>query len=167
MTYVALLGIATLVSAGSAATQSTNDAAKIAAVNAVLEYRVVWMEDLTPFDACEVYVAMGRPLDFPGVLTRQARRVVQPEGDPCSVAPSGTARRPSRLVRVDSVVLGDTLGIVRLAVQKGEKRILETYRLRPRTGGSAWGVRDVTLWGALRVYFSSPAPAVPSSQTPK
>lgn len=161
MKLTAFLGLATAFSAGDAASQLTANARRVAAVNAVVDYRVVWMQDTTAFDACTVFVAMGRPASFPAVLTPQARRVVASvTGDPCSEGKALAGQRRSRIVRVDSVALGDTVGTVVLTVRKGENRVLETYRLRPRSSGSEWGVRDVTLWGALRVY-ERPSGAAP------
>lgn len=161
MKLATLLGLATACSAGDAKGQGTTDERKVAAVNAVVDYRVVWMQDTTAFDACTVFVAMGRPANFPSVLAPQARRVVaSAAGDPCSEGKALAGQRPSRIVRVDSVALGDTIGTVVLTVRKGENRVLETYRLRPRSSGSEWGVRDVTLWGALRVY-ERPSGAAP------
>lgn len=154
-----LLGIAALLHGTSASAQSTVDSARIAAVNTVIDYRVTWMEDSTPFDACSVYGGMGRPANFSAVLARPARQVVAHDTAPCAATSGAGARRPSRVVRVDSVALGDTLGTVRLTVRKGEKRIIETYTLRRFSNGPGWGVRAVTLTGALRVY-ARPSPAV-------
>jgi hypothetical protein len=154
-----LLGLAALLHGTSASAQGTPDSAKIAAVNTVIDYRVIWMEDSTPFDACSVYEGMGKPANFSSVLARPARRVVALDSEPCGGAPGAAVRRPSRVVRVDSVALGDTLGTVRVTVNKGEKRIIETYSLRRFPNRSGWGVRAVTLTGALRVY-ASPLPPV-------
>lgn len=153
-----LFGIAALLQGTSASAQSTLDSAKIAAVNTVIDYRVTWMEDSTPFDACSVYEGMGKPANFPSVLARPARRVVATGAEPCAGASGAAVQRPSRVVRVDSVALGDTLGTVRVTVNKGEKRIIETYTLRRFSNRSGWGVRAVTLTGALRVYASPPPP---------
>ncbi|HEX8450472.1 MAG TPA: hypothetical protein VF647_00175 [Longimicrobium sp.] len=162
MKLTALLGLATAFSAADPMAQLTAEARRVGAVNAVVDYRVVWMQDTTAFDACTVFVAMGRPANFSAVLAPQARRVVASvAGDPCSEGKALAGQHPSRIVRVDSVALGDTVGIVVLTVRKGENRVLETYRLRPRSSGLEWGVRDVTLWGALRVY------ARPSRSAPR
>jgi hypothetical protein len=155
----ALFGIAALLQGTSASAQSTSGSAKIAAVNTVIDYRVTWMEDSTPFDACSVYEGMGKPANFSSVLARLARRVVALGAEPCAGASGAAVQRPSRVVRVDSVALGDTLGTVRVTVSKGEKRIIETYTLRRLPNRSRWGVREVTLSGALRVY-ARPSPSV-------
>jgi hypothetical protein len=152
----ALLCLAATLCSTAVIAQAATNRGKIAAVNTVLDYRVVWMEDSTPFDPCTVYEAMGRPSNLGAALTRSAQRVVVAGAAPCS----GAAQRPSRIVRVDSVTLGDTLGRVFVTVWKGEKRLFETYNLRPISGGSAWGVRNVTQWGALRVY-ARPSGSVP------
>lgn len=162
MRLAAFLCLATAFYASDATAQTTANAGKVAAVNAAVDYRVVWMQDTTAFDACTVYVAMGRPANFAAVLSEPARRVVAPvAGDPCREEEGRPRRRPSRIVRVDSVTLGDTVGTVVLAVQKGENHLLETYRLRPRSSGPEWWVRDVTLWGAMRVYAPLPSGAAP------
>lgn len=159
----ALFGVLALLHGTFASAQSTADAAKIAAVNTVIDYRVVWMEDPTPFDACSVFEGMGMPMNFSSVLTRQARQVVAVETEPCRSALGGAVQRPSRFVRIDSVALRDTVGSVVVTVRKGEKRIIETYALRRFSDGSGWGVRAVTLTGALRVYARpSPAGAAPA-----
>ncbi len=167
MKLAACLGVAAALCGSAVTAQTVSSPARVAAVNAVIDYRVSWMEDVTPFDACRVYEAMGTPGDFAGALTRPARRVVAADPNPCVGVSRAAPRLPARIVRVDSVALGDTTAIVYATVWKGEKRILETYALRRNPGGAFWGIRSVTQWGALRVHASSSARAVPSSQTPK
>lgn len=163
----ALLGFAAMLFSTAVAGQRATDPPRIAAVNTVIDYRVVWMEDTTRFDACMVYEAMGRPENLLAVLTRSARRVVTPGTEPCSGAPRPAPQTPTRIVRVDSVALGDTLGRVFVTVWKGEKRVFETYHLNPISGGSQWGVRNVIQWGALRVYARRPRTGSPRPQPRK
>jgi hypothetical protein len=119
-------------------------------VNAVLRFRLHWLEDLTPMDLCSLD-SHGREALLTaiepelrglvrGLTTKSCPRADQPE----------TA---TRQVRLHSVVQYDTVATVRLFVQKGDHSHIEDYTvkrlvlLRPE----AWDVADVRVWGRMYV----------------
>lgn len=129
---------------------------KIEAVNTVLDFRLNWVGDPTKFSACSVFDAVGRPADFPrGVLPPLLRGFD-------STTPNCTARHPEASsasrprVAVDSVTLQDNSATAYVTVHKGEQVYREDYYLINRTPGVRWGLREVRVWGATRVYPSHP-----------
>lgn len=152
---------------GTAGAQQASETGRIGAVNSVIEYRIVFMDDTTRFDACSVHRWMGRPDTLAAVLTRRSRRVVAPVEAPCERASAAPAQRPSRVVRVDSVAVADTTAHVFLTVFKGETRVFEKYDLRAYSPGPGWGINTVTLTGALRITPGSRRPPTPPRGPPR
>lgn len=122
----------------------------VAALNAVIDYRLNWMNDSTTFDACSVYrtvappeqVASGLLVAFRGWFTRSAQ--------PCSPAP--VDRNRERRVLLDSLTVADSTARVYLTVRRGEQTHNETYALF-RPGSDTWAVREVVLSRAIRNYW--------------
>ncbi|HEX8359772.1 MAG TPA: hypothetical protein VF613_06690, partial [Longimicrobium sp.] len=69
----ALLVCAAVVLSSGAEAQRAADSERVGAVISVIEYRVVFMDDTTRFDACSVRAAMGNPPVLSAVLTRRAQ----------------------------------------------------------------------------------------------
>jgi hypothetical protein len=127
----------------------------LAVVNAVLRFRLYWLEDRTQFDACSLYAQSGRPATFLEGIPSDLRDLVGPvagEGDPCAQTSAGVDP-PSRIVQVHSLTQQDTLAQVRLLVRKGDHSHIEDYTLR-RTFTAQWDVADLRLWG--RLYVAPP-----------
>jgi hypothetical protein len=154
---LSLLGLAAL--ATDARGQSGSR--EIAAVNTVLDFRLNWVGDATPFNACSVYTLTGRPADFPaGILTPLARGLDR-TGPPCERRAPNVAGAWTPEVLVDSISVHDTTATVYLTVRKGEISYFEVYSL-VNPSATRWGLNEVRTWGAVREYPSRPpAPASP------
>lgn len=119
------------------------------AVSVVMEYRAGWMEDSTAFDACSIQRALGGPGGQPLSLSSSATRLLHgSETNPCATS----SRAERRIVRVDSLSTSDSAAVVHLMVVKGERVHREVFTLRALPQAPGWGVRDVRLWGALRLH---------------
>jgi hypothetical protein len=135
---------------------------ELAAVNTVLDWRLNWSGDVTPFNACAIYEAAGRPENFPVGIQPGLIRGLDRTSEPCSgrdPAQSGAWRRE---VLVDSIVVNGASATVYVTVSKGEMSYHECYLLvnpSPRV----WGLAEVRSWGALREYPARP-PAPPGSR---
>jgi hypothetical protein len=120
--------------------------------DAVIRYRSAWMADSARFEACSVSRwTNGRVANASRVLLEGAAN------EPCvprRVSPAAQAAR--HVVVVDSVAATDSVARVLITVRHGEYTHRETFRLTPHRAGGTWGVRDVTLWGAVQ---SSPPPS--------
>ncbi len=135
--------------------QVGNATPQVAALNAVVGYRLTWIGDSTPFDGCSVFRRIGsREQVTSGVLpgfrawfTGSLRPCV--EGEPVD-------RRRETLVRVDSLALSDSAGRVWVTVRRGEQTHREEYWLKNPTPGLSWAVDRVVLSGASRTYFVRP-----------
>lgn len=146
-----LAPLALLMMAGDAAAQDGRT--KIAAANEAIAFRVNWIGDATPFDACSVYRATGQPATFPEGISPPLRRVLDPSGNsPCAGhPPPGVpgAWRPH--VALDSVMIAGDTASVFVTVRKGEISYFERYTLVAATIGG-WSAREVRIWGAMREY---------------
>ena len=152
---LALVGLAALI-ASDAAAQARGT--KIAAANEVIAFRVNWMGDSTPFNACSVYRAAERPVNFPEGISLPLRSALDQTATPCEGRrSSGVPGAWTPEVTVDSVTLaGDTAAVVFVTVRKGEISYFEEYSLRSARPGH-WSVPEVRIWGALREYPIRPS----------
>lgn len=137
--------------------------AQTAAVNTVMDFRLNWVGDSTPFNACSAYQAVGRPADFPaGILPGLRRGLDRPGNAPCEGRTPGTpgAWRPE--VVVDSVSVRGETAIVYVTVRKDEISYREDYSLVNPSSGR-WGMNEVRTWGAVREYPCAQPFPCPSS----
>lgn len=120
-------------------------------------YRRDWIADTTRFDACRVFMALGRPERFPAQLSRPVQALLGPLDPSC-----GEDRNPPsvgrlrRVVLLDSIVVNDSTASAYLDIRRGEYLHHETYQLRalgPAQLGRRqdWGLVRVTLTGAVRL----------------
>jgi hypothetical protein len=124
---------------------------ELAAVNAVMDFRLNWVGDATPFNACSIYTIAGRPSDFPAGLLPGLVRGLDRADHPCDGRTPGVpgARVPE--VLVDSVrVLGETARVF-TTIHRGEVSYCEDYSL-VHAGAGRWAVAEVRTYGALREY---------------
>ncbi len=127
-------------------------------LDAVIRYRRAWLADSTRFDACSVWEWTGGGAVSAGVAN-PARVLLVPEGNGCARGRVSMAAQAARhVVVVDSAAVSDSVARVTVTVRHGEYTHRETFSLVPHRGGTAWGVRDVKLWGAIQ---SSPPPRGP------
>ena len=125
---------------------------KMSAINALIDFRLHWINDSTTFDACSVYRAAGaspqRVADelFPGI-----RDWFTASAKPCSDA-SVDPNRDIRVI-VDSLSLSDSTGRAYITVRRGEQTHEEEYYLVNRVRGLNWAVDRVVLSGAIRNYW--------------
>ena len=70
--------------------------------------------------------------------------------------PDSVLQPVTRRVTFESFERHDTVGVVRLYVRAGENVHREDYSVRVATPGPGWGIIDVRIWGAMRVYFVNP-----------
>lgn len=119
-------------------------------MNAVLRFRLEWMEDRTPLDLCPLYAQAGRTI-IDSIEPELRTFVVEPTDGPCVHGPSTGPQL--KQVRVQSVVQNDSMAQVRVSVLKGDHHHLEDYTvkrlslLRP----GVWDVMDVRIWGRMYV----------------
>lgn len=138
-----------------ALTLSQNDVADshdgAAVMTRVITFRLYWLDDSLPFEACSVYRALGEPANFPvGLVDPPVSSMLKPEGrNPCSVPEPDID--PTMAVRVDSMDVAPPVGHVYLTVRRGEYRMQETYEVR-RYAPDFWEVADVRI-GSLSRNF--------------
>ena len=142
---------------GRLAAQAAAHTGPVGALNAVLAYRVSWMDDSTHFDACSVYRAAGSQQDVASGLLPPLRNLVAAPAGGCD-APMAMDRNREVRVVVDSMSLSPTSGRVFLTVRRGELTHREEYEL---VDPSWWAVRRVVLSDATRTYFAPPASGAP------
>lgn len=154
---LALLGLATM--AADASSQTANR--KTAAVNTVLDFRLNWMGDATPFNACSVYTATGSPEDFPAGILPPLARGLDRSSAQCEGRAPGTPGAWTPEVVVDSIAIHGETAAVYLTVRKGELSYHEEYSL-VNPSATRWGMQEVRTYGAFREYPARPlAPASP------
>ncbi|HWK90382.1 MAG TPA: hypothetical protein VNP72_10310 [Longimicrobium sp.] len=156
--------LALLLPAVPAATQERAPTPGEAAVNAVLSHRAQWLHDATPFNACRVYEALGRPADFPAGIRPAHRRLLSRTDNPCAPLAPGTQH--GDMVFLDTLLVGDSTAKVSVTVRAGEQVHREQYRLVNLRRGS-WGLDSVLAWGHLRVHAARPPEAAAGAPQPK
>lgn len=150
---IGLLSIPVALSAlhSAAWSQPAGDPLLMRAVSSIMDYRLNWLGDSTPFRACAIYEATGRPASFPEGLAPGVLRGLDRVTDLCADPERTTPLQNQRFVRVDSItVRGDTAyGFV--TVRKGEQRYLEEYTM-PRVSPDRWGLAEVRATRFYREY---------------
>lgn len=123
----------------------------------VIEYRLSVIDRDSPFETCSILRLMATPTDLPSALPEWVRAHLTSETAmscrPIPVLDRPTApdleKRP-RLAHLDSLSLGNTEAVVFVTVDKGENIHRENYMAVLFDG--RWGVTEVRVWGAMRVY---------------
>jgi hypothetical protein len=128
----------------------------VAALNAVIDYRVNWIRDSTTFDACSVYRTIGSPEQVSAGLLAAFRSRLSTPTSPCGSRETLDPRREMRVL-VDSVNAFGSTGRVVVTVRQGEQTHREEYWLVNPTPGETWAVDRVVLYGAIRTYYRAPA----------
>jgi hypothetical protein len=148
---------------GLSATPGHAQRKEIAVLNAVIKYRAFIVRDSTPFDACSVYNAVGRPADFPAGFDRIVLPLLDRVVNPCGADSSRVAVRwPPRFVRVESVSVApgsDQPGVV-LAIRKYEYTYHEAFRVR--SVGTSTEVSEVRTYGILQSLPVPPSRRLPN-----
>jgi hypothetical protein len=144
--------------AADAACQSGSP--EVAAVNTVLDFRLNWVGDDTPFNACSVHKATGKAASFPDGLLPPLIRGLDRTADPCGSRTGGVPGAWSSQVLVDSIAVRGETATVYLTVRKGEMTYREEYAL-VNPSANRWGMREVRTYGAVREYRSRPPAASP------
>ncbi|HEX8243709.1 MAG TPA: hypothetical protein VF541_09440 [Longimicrobium sp.] len=132
--------------------QGGRPAPQVAALNAVIDYRLNWMGDSTRFDACSVYRAAGSREAVDAGLRAAFRGSIATRPAPCGAPESTDPRREVRVL-VDSMNLSGAEGRVYLTVRRGEQTHEEEYQL---AHPPEWAVHRVVLSNAVRVYYARP-----------
>ncbi len=127
----------------------------LAAISAVLRFRLSWLEDATPVDLCSLYEQAGRPAQFPGEVPAELRNqlgLLNGLGavTAAPVCPPGSDEPVPRLVQFNRVTISDSVAQIRLRVRKGDQSHIEDYSLKSRILGG-WDVVEVRTWGRLYV----------------
>jgi hypothetical protein len=152
LTLALVIGaILTLAAADELPSQEPSTHGDISALSAVMVQRVVWMADATPFDACQVYQALGRPADFPHQLPLRARQLLDHDGEPCTGPPS---TRP--IVELHAIGVDGPRAQVVLRVTRQGYTYLETHDLRTQAERGPWRVIEVRLHGWLHFTPADP-----------
>lgn len=144
----ALIGLFAVPVPGAA--QETPDTAAISVVRAVMEHRIIWLQDPTLFNPCHVFEATGRPDDLRRRLGPHASRLLDPREKPCA---SPTLRAPISLF---SVEVGDSTAAVQLRVTRGEYAYTEDYTLRKPEWQDWWMVSEIRMSGWGQFYLPPP-----------
>ncbi|HET7460697.1 MAG TPA: hypothetical protein VFJ82_05600 [Longimicrobium sp.] len=155
----AALAAAILLAPSGARSQDRAVTRRVAALNAVIDYRLNWMNDSTTFDACSVYRTVGPPQQVAAGLLLAFRGWFTATAQPCASTP--VDRNRERRVLVDSLTVTDSTARVYVTVRRGEQTHNEAYDLF-RPGSDTWAVRQVVLSRAIRNYWirrgASPPP---------
>ncbi len=128
----------------------------------VLGYRAHYIERTTPIDACSMVRAMATPGDYPARLPAFVRAMLnRQDATPCTALPpvagQDTLGTPAiARVAFESFDVSGSDGVVRLRVRAGENMHREDYYLHVVTPGVSWGISEVRLSEAMRVYFVHP-----------
>jgi hypothetical protein len=145
------------------ATNASAQRKEIALLNAVMKYRAFIVHDSTPFDACSVYNAVGRPTDFPAGFDRTVLPLLDRVENPCGADSARVAVRwPPLFVRVESVTAAPSGGqpSVVLAVRKYEYTYREGFRVR--AVGATTEVVEVRTYGILQSLPVPPGRRLPN-----
>lgn len=151
LTRGALLALFCLATDAADAGCQTPVSREIAAVNTVLDFRLNWVGDTTPFNACSVYMAAGNPADFPAGILPPLARGLDRAGAPCEGRISGTPGAWTPEVLVDSIAVRGETATVYVTVRKGEISYYEEYSL-VNPMANRWGMNQVRTYGAMREY---------------
>ena len=154
MKAAVLMGLVGVPLAAAHAPAQTSDG-PASAVNAIIDYRVQWLGDSTRISACSLARALGEPPGFPQQIRPPFRPLLDRQTNPCA-GPSTVDERWPKEVRLDSLVLGDSVGHAYVTVRRGEQTHREDYLLRANPRGQRWFVREMRMWGAGREYRERP-----------
>lgn len=149
---LALFGLAAVLTFDAAEIGET----RMAVANEVIGFRVNWMGDATPFDACSIYQAAGRPAEFPEGISPPLRRALDRTERPCEGRSPETPGAWTPRVAVESMIISRDTAAVFVTVRKGEISYYEEYSLSSGRPGQ-WSTRGVRIWGALREYPIRPS----------
>ena len=147
---IALAGFARIARSQAPARDS-----RVAAIEGVIHYRRLFLNDTSSFELCSLSRAL-RPLDPPFGLTPFAFAVV----DTASWCRSKTDRvwpAHSAPVGIHKIIIApDSTGTVVLAIYRGEYGHTETYSLRGGTASGNWTVTGVALSAGSYSEIRSP-----------
>lgn len=128
---------------------------QMAAINAVIGFRLAFESDSTAFDGCSVSRATGlTPQQVADGLLPGFRDWFVSTAVPCGATQAN--RQQDKRVLVDSVVVSGSTARVFVSVRRGEMSHMEEYLLTNPTPGVTWGVDRAILSHASREYFSRP-----------
>jgi hypothetical protein len=146
----ALLTLFLLATSAALAAGST-DASDV--VTSTIRYRRIVIDPAgaTAFERCAAAAAAGHaPQALDSVVGEFAASALSAWTGAC---PKRTGPRSRSGAVIESVAIADSTAEVRVRVFRGEWSHHETYNLRRRpVGGDGWGVRDVRIWGVLRIH---------------
>lgn len=126
---------------------------RLEAIRTVMSSRAGQMGDLIPFDACSVYEQAGRPVAMMDSLRYSFRDLLdRPVNDPCAQEPPSALPGLRRIVRVDSLMLTDSVAYVHLTVVRGEYSYREQHILPAYRGRPGWGWREARVYAGLQGY---------------
>lgn len=126
---------------------------KLEAIRTVMSARAGQMGDLLPFDACSVYEQAGRPTAMLDSLRFSFRdQLDRPVNDPCAHEPPPALPGQRRVVRVDSLMLTDSIAYVNLTVIRGEWSYREQHVLPALRGRPGWGWREARVFAGLQGF---------------
>lgn len=132
---------------------------RLEAIRTVMSARAGQMGDLLPFDACSVYEQAGRPVAMIDSIRFIARDLLdRPVNDPCAQEPAPSRPGRNRFVRVESVVVTDSVAYVDLAVIRGEWSYRERHTPPALRGGGGWGWREARVFAGLQGFPGTRAP---------
>jgi hypothetical protein len=125
---------------------------KAAAVEAVIYYRLLFLNDTSSFEMCALAYAL-RPLAPPFGFDRYALARVD-TASRCTDSARMVAPRRQVPVAVSGIILGDSGATVRLSISHGEYLHLEEYVVR--RGPNKWSVLNGTMDGGSVGELRSP-----------
>ena len=117
----------------------------------VMDYRQGFLPGSLPVDPCSVMGVMEEPAAFADSIGASFKGQFPGLPASCPATTTGSTRpTPLRVIRFDSVAVGDSAAKAWLTVIDGEYHHLEEYDLE-RVHEALWGVRSVRLLNASRV----------------
>jgi hypothetical protein len=125
---------------------------RLDAVVSTMRMRFGMMNDTLPYDACSVFQKAGQPAAMVARIPRYYRTRLDRQDDaPCESPAPETRPGAGRSVRVDSVMIADSVAVVSLTIQRGEWGYAEHHDLRLTPDRRGWGVWQVRVIPGLRI----------------
>lgn len=142
-------------SASSVDAQDDSTSSGVAILDAVMQFRVIWLADTTPLATCSAYAVLGRPADFPAKFSRYVVRLLDQDTNTCDRPADERRSGLCPVVHLEKVVIADSVATVDLMVSRGHYRHRQIYAITrsrlSRSGKPLWDVGTVTLTGIMHV----------------
>lgn len=117
-------------------------------LDAVMQYRRFYLTDTTKLDTCQLLETLHRPATFPDRLEASSRAMLDLPVANCDNGRVNPYSPYRPIVRLDSIVIGDSLHRVGLYVQHGEYSHHELYTVAQSL--LSWQVVKGEMFGSMQ-----------------